>query len=588
MSNILNRFRKRNIQTNFYHFALVIFVIAVSVCLISGLIINYLTLSRSVNKFFNDSKLPNMWIESNQITNEDEAYLSSKFEFDKRYKFDSSFKTGSSEYFGTFLVSGGDVSTPYITKGEREKGCYVDAKYAEKYRFGLNHSKIALNYELNGTTKRIEFKIVGLISLAEDLIIDDKPTIFIDENVFLETLKTYFTGIENADLSILNYNEILISSNVSTQDKLDLQNYYENSSSKIINIQEKENLPSLIALNKEIEIARNMLWIFPIIFVLISILVVISAISQMTLKERYNIGLLKSIGISNKQILMNYCGYGSFVGFLGAVLGFLLSPLIIPNMTFETYDKLYNLPRDEMKLTCPALLIVFVIIISILICYFTALFVCLNLTQKTPKECMSKMMKTNLKSRQKKNKLPAIINAPLRNMKLNLSRTIMSVFGVAGSSLLMLLGFGVEKIIINNAENKKFYSVGIFSKIFKGFSIALLMLTIIVLIIQIFKERLKEMSMRRVHGEDYVKIWLSVLLEMVFIGLVGYIISILFSGPAMLLNLHIFGINEYLAINFLSFLKVFLIIFSIILISASVGLLKIYKLKLSESIKFSE
>ena len=173
-------------------------------------------------------------------------------------------------------------------------------------------------------------------------------------------------------------------------------------------------------------------------------------------------------------------------------------------------------------------------------------------------------------------------------MKLNLSRTIMSVFGVAGSSLLMLLGFGVEKIIINNAENKKFYSVGIFSKIFKGFSIALLMLTIIVLIIQIFKERLKEMSMRRVHGEDYVKIWLSVLLEMVFIGLVGYIISILFSGPAMLLNLHIFGINEYLAINFLSFLKVFLIIFSIILISASVGLLKIYKLKLSESIKFSE
>ena len=366
MSNILNRFRKRNIQTNFYHFALVIFVIAVSVCLISGLIINYLTLSHSVKSFFNDSNLPNLWIESNQITSEDEAYLSSKFEFDKRYRFDSKFKTGSSEYFGTFLVSGGDVSTPYITKGEREKGCYVDAKYAEKYRFGLNHSKVALNYELNGITKRIEFKIVGLISLAEDLIIDDKPTIFIDENVFLETLKIYFTNIENADLSILNYNEILISSNVSAQDKIDLQNYYDNSSSKIMSIQEKENLPSLIALNKEIEIARNMLWIFPIIFVVISILVVISAISQMTLKERYNIGLLKSIGISNKQVLMNYCGYGSFIGFLGAILGFLLSPLIIPNMTFETYDKIYNLPKDEMKLTCPALLIVFVIIISVI------------------------------------------------------------------------------------------------------------------------------------------------------------------------------------------------------------------------------
>ena len=101
MSNILNRFRKRNIQTNFYHFILVIFVIAVSICLISGLVINYLTLNRSVKKFYNDSKLPNLWVETDKITTEDEQFFASKFDYDKRYKFDSVFKTGSSEYNGT-------------------------------------------------------------------------------------------------------------------------------------------------------------------------------------------------------------------------------------------------------------------------------------------------------------------------------------------------------------------------------------------------------------------------------------------------------------------------------------------------------
>lgn len=587
MNGILNRFRKRNIQTNFYHFILVIFVIAVSVCLITGLVINYLTLSRSTTKFFESSNLPNMWIETTTISSEDETFLTSRFEYDKRYKFESSFKTGSSEYKGTFLVSNGETSTPYIIEGEKEKGCYVDAKFAKEHRFGLNHSKVALNYELDGETKRIEFKIVGFISFAEDFIADGDCVIFVDENVFLETLKMYFTDLNEADLTILDYNQVLIRSEVSAEDKVIIQNYYDNSASNIISIQEKETLPSILAIEKEVEIAKNMLWIFPIIFIVISILVVISAISQMTFKERYNIGLLKSIGISNKQIISNYCGYGSFIGFFGAILGFILAPLIIPNMTFATYDKLYNLPRDEMKLTCPPLLIILTIIIAVLIGYFTTLFVCLNLTQKTPKECMSKYSKTSLKSRKKKHNLPAVIGAPLRNMKINLTRTIMSVIGVAGSSLLMIIGFGIEKALIVS-DKKELYGVGVFSEIFKGFSVALLILTIIILLVQIFKERLKEMSMRRVHGEGYVKIWVSVLLEMVFIGLVGYIISVLLASPTMLLNRFIFGISEHLSINFLSYFKTFLIVFLTIVISASFGLIKIYKLNLGESIKFSE
>ena len=587
MNSNLNRFRKRNIQTNFYHFVLVIFVIAVSVCLIAGLVINYLTLNGSTKKYIESSNLPNMWIETSSISTDDEEFLSSRFEYDKRYKFESAFKTGSSEYEGTFLVSNGKTSTPYIIEGEKDKGCYVDAKFAKEHRFGLNHSKVAIDYELNGETKRIEFKIVGFISLAEDLIVDGDCVIFIDENVFLETLKMYFNDINEADLTILDYNEILIKSEISADDKLDIQNYYENSATNIINIQEKETLPSILAINKEIEIAKNMLWIFPIIFIVISILVVISAISQMTFKERYNIGLLKSIGISNKQIISNYCGYGSFIGFFGAILGFLLSPLIIPNMTFSTYDKLYNLPRDEMKLTCPALLVVLTIIISVLIGYLTTLFVCLNLTTKTPKECMSKYSKTSLKSRKKKQNIPSVIGAPLRNMKINLTRTIMSVIGIAGSSLLMLIGFGVEKLLVGS-DKKELYSVGIFSEIFKGFSVALLILTIVILIIQIFKERLKEMSMRRVYGESYVKIWVSVLLEMTFIGLVGYFISVVLASPTMHLNMYIFGINENLIINFFSYFKTFLIVFLTIILTASFGLLKIYKLNLGESIKFSE
>jgi len=66
------------------------------------------------------------------------------------------------------------------------------------------------------------------------------------------------------------------------------------------------------------------------------------------------------------------------------------------------------------------------------------------------------------------------------------------------------------------------------------------------------------------------------------------VISVLLSGPAMLLNLHIFGINEYFAINFLAYLKTFLMLFLFVFLTASFGLVKIYKLRLDEAVKFSD
>ena len=111
MNGVLNKFRKRNIQTNILHFTLVIFVVAVSVCLITGLLINYLTLNRSVNQFYNNSNLPNLYIETNQVSAVDDNFYSSRFEYSKRYKFESNFRVGSAVYQGDFLISDGSVNT---------------------------------------------------------------------------------------------------------------------------------------------------------------------------------------------------------------------------------------------------------------------------------------------------------------------------------------------------------------------------------------------------------------------------------------------------------------------------------------------
>lgn len=586
MNKTLGKFRKRNIQANISHFVLVIFVVAVSVCLISGLFISHLTFERAVDNFYTNSNLPSLWITADKVTEEDESFFA-KYDYGKRYCFDSSFSVSGKEFTSKFIVSDGKISQPYIVEGDKGSGCYVNSKFAERNRIGIDYSRVGFDYSYNGETKRLEFNVIGSLAMAEDLLVSDDCMIFIDEKIFLKALSSAFDGISEDDLSQINYNQILITSDVNEADKQEIENYYRNSSSNLIKMDSRNEIQSFVSIEKELNNSKTMLYTFPILFVIISILVIVSTISQMILKERYNVGLLKSLGVSNKELLSNYSGYGAFICFVGAVIGFLISPLIVPNITFEAYDKIFNLPRAEVKMFCPYLLVLLVLVFSCFIGYFSAFFVCLNLTKYSPKECMSQNIKVNLKSKNKVKKTFGLVGSTFRNMKINLSRTIMSGFAIFGSSLLLILGFGIEKIF-NQTQSASLQTIDAFSKVFKLFSILLFILVVLILIFQIFKERYKEMAMLRIHGESYVKIWLSVYFEMLFISLIGFILSCLVCQPVMILLLKIFGIGELLFIDFLSYLKTFLFIFGFVSFVSVCSLLKVYKLDLVSAIKFSE
>lgn len=588
MNNVLNKFRKRNIQTNITEFLLVIFVFALSICLLSGLFINYLTLKKSSENFLKNSNLQSYIINTNGVSQADEDFFKSKFNYSKRYVFDTDFNEGGRNYAAKVLVSNGKISIPYIVDGEKGEGCYVDKRFIDKYNIGVNNSRLFINVSLGGEEKRVEFKVVGAMTMAENLTNDEKCVIFIDEKVFLDTLKLCFVGIEDADLSVINYNQILVKTDNYETAEAEIKSYFNNSSTTLANIEKIDENASIIALKKEIKKAKQMLYTFPIIFVLVSILVIVSSLSQLVLKERYNIGLLKALGISNKELVLNYAGYGGNIGFLGAIFGMIISPLIIPNITFEVYDKMFYLPRDEVKLFCPVWFVVLVVIISVIVGYLTSMFVSLRLVEKYPKDCLGSARKINLKTRKSKTKVPITISSAARNLRINLSRTIMTIVGFSGSSLLCLIGFGVSELADEDFSGFGLKMFKTYSKIFQIFSIILLILTIVILIVQIFRERYKDMALMRVHGEAYEKIWFSVVFEMVILGLIGYVISCALCQIVFGLMLKLFDISGLIFINFTAYLKTFLIIFGLILVISSFGLIKIYKINLGKAIKFSE
>lgn len=585
MNGTLNKFRKRNIQANLYYFILVIFVIAVSVCLISGLFISHFTLKNSINKFYNNSNLPNLWINIDKIDESDEQFFEDNFKFSKRYVFESDVDINSKNYSAKFIVSGRKISVPYIVDGYFGDGCYVDAKFAESNHIGVGNSYIKFEFELDGDVKEISFPVIGTLAMAEDLLVDGECKVFIDENVFIKTINYYFNSEKN--LSAINYNQILVASTVDEGDIELIKSHFNSSSSSVVNIMQKNDIKSFLAVEKELEISRIMLCTFPCLFIILSALVVASTISQMIYMEKYNIGLLKSLGVSNKQIIKNYSNYGVFICLLGAVFGAVISPLIIPNITFENYDKILNLPRSEVSLNFPILQIALILFFSLIIGYLSSIFSSLNLIKMTPKECMSAQPTIKNKSRKKKNRL-GVLGQSLKNIKLHCLRSIMSIISVAGCSLLLIFGGSVLNAYKTGKIDGEYSSINIFLSIFKYFSVILMVLIIIILARQIFKERKKEMAVMRIYGKSYFEIWLSFLVEMLVILVIGYVISVLMCYPIMLISLKIMSIGLSIEINFLSFLMSFLVILCAIL-SVAIGFgVKIVKINLSSEIKFSE
>ncbi len=588
MNSILRRFRKRNIQTNIHHFVLVILVVAVSISLFAGLLINSWTLKKSVDKYLYETSMPDIWVETNAINLADEDFFAEYFNYDKRLFLQQKVTAESKEYNAKVFVSDGKLSTPYIEKGSTFDGCYIDKNDAEKFGLSINYSVLSLPYEYKGNNVNLEFQINRLCSISEDMVTDETLTVFIDEDLFLSELKSKLDdGIDKTTVAV-EYNQVLICTNDVQKSKEMIAGYYESSSSTLVKMYGQEQILSIEKIDEEIKQADFMSFSFPLLFVLISVLVIISAISQLVSSQHYNIGLMKSMGVPTKKIIKNYCGYGMFFCFVGSVVGLIFAPWFIPNLTFDEYDKLYSIPREYVKMHNPFVFNLLIVIGVVLIGFFASYFVCAKLIKKTPIECMRYNVKIKMKSRKKRNIMPNILKMPFRNIKVNKARTIMSIVAVTGCSVLYMIGYAISGYYDANVSVIKISTMKLFSGIFKGFSVVLILLTIVVLIVQIFKERTKEMAMMRLHGVAYFKIWLTVLFEMMFVCLIGLAGAFLLCQPCLYLISLANGVSLNLIAHFMCYFSAFLIVFLMTISVCFLGLPKVYQLSLTDTLKSPE
>ena len=323
--------------------------------------------------------------------------------------------------------------------------------------FIFNIPEISL-FNNSFTDVNLEFVISGTMTHPEALDNSEylSSFIYIGEKAIAKSLCQYSNNLIGEDivLSLLPslYNQILIKSP-------NITNIIEYISSNYDNLfaLTRPNLPSNLNIESDIDQAKKLLYIFPVIFYLVALLIILTSISELINKEQKNIGLLKALGYSNLEILAHYTNTFIILCIIGSIIGMIIGPLIIPPIMNQKYNILYQLPTISTPFFRPFYLIS--VILLIIIVYLTAILAIHNILKKVPASSIrgdnSYHMKETLFDRLPTKKDHFLtLKMALRNMKRKISRTLMVVFGVMGCSALLLCGFGIEDTLDNSINTE--------------------------------------------------------------------------------------------------------------------------------------
>ena len=198
---------------------------------------------------------------------------------------------------------------------------------------------------------------------------------------------------------------------------------------------------------------KSLATVFPLVFYAVAILVSLISMNRMVEDDRGEIGTLKSLGFTNKEIITKYLLFSLIATLIGGIIGIALGLTAIPYLIFVIYKILFVLPNFHIGLN-PLMSIGGIVIAIICICGAT-----LITAYKVLKGKPAELMRPKAPVAGKKillekisfiwHKLNFSNKITIRNIFRYKKRVLVTIIGICGCTALMLCGFGIKDSIVD-------------------------------------------------------------------------------------------------------------------------------------------
>jgi putative ABC transport system permease protein len=253
--------------------------------------------------------------------------------------------------------------------------------------------------------------------------------------------------------------------------------------------------------------------VLPVIFFVVILTVILSAMSKMIDKERNNIGIMKTLGINNTKIINKYILYVSIPTLIGGIAGTLFGFRLFPMLIWSAYEGMFDLP---------ILTYGFYYLIPVA-CFAGLVGITIVSTLLTVNSLIKEQPSSLLRAKSPKpgkaiilEKFPFIwkrLSFKYKSMFKNIFRytknTFLTILGISASSAIMTLAIGLKKSIdiMFNKKNWFYFTLSGSPGIIYLIVLILIIFSILLGVVIIFSlvnimidERKQEISTLRILG----------------------------------------------------------------------------------------
>lgn len=200
----------------------------------------------------------------------------------------------------------------------------------------------------------------------------------------------------------------------------------------------------------------NIAQVFPLLFFLVAALISLTTMTRMVEEERTQIGTLKALGYSKKDIAGKYLKYAFWATVGGSLLGILIGEKFLPWVIIEAYGIMYvYLPKIVMPyhwdfgLSATAIALICTIGATLSSCYRALQTVPAQLMRPPAPKVGKKILLEHLPFLWKH--LSFSWKSAVRNLMRYKKRCLMTMIGIGGCMGLLLVGYGLRDSIMDIA-----------------------------------------------------------------------------------------------------------------------------------------
>lgn len=427
----------RDMKINKMQFIAIFLMAFLGIFAYTGIYAEYYGLVQTSDEFYTDTNIADAWIYN---TDFDDVAVEKINDFtsqaDRQGVIQSQADLENKPDVTLHFIENGTISEFFTTDGEDfnpndDSGVWLDARFADARDLKVGDE---ISFEFDNETITKEIKGLGY---SPEYIYEVSPSSLTPD--FHEMGFAYLS--DDAYPGDLKYNRLLVRYDVSDsdfEDNLDSIDYQS--------VTKKEDHLSVSKFADEMAQHKMIGDVFPIVFILVTFLTLLTTMNRIVTHQRTQIGILKAVGFKDSSIILHYLSFSFWPVLSGAIIGLITGPMIIPQMFYPTMMTSYSMPSWNPGFDMSFIYIaVLMVVSSVFVTYLS----CRRISKENPANTLRpKAPNTSSKSFIEKsriwNRLSFNLRWNWRDARRNKFRALMAIVGVMGCVALLIAAFGMN------------------------------------------------------------------------------------------------------------------------------------------------